>query len=75
MKSIFQPYGISDGLTEDISTLTLRVIAMKAVNGMLKGSRLIIPGFRNKVLYFLNRQATSWFRSSESLGSTLQPSL
>jgi short-subunit dehydrogenase len=76
MRSIFQPYGISDGLTEDISTLTIRMIAMKAVNGMLEGSRLIIPGFRNKLLYFLNRQAASWFRSSgESLGSALQPSL
>lgn len=76
LKSIFRPYEVSDGLGEEFSRLTPRMIAAKAVNGMLKGSRLIIPGFRNKLLYFLNRQATSWFRSTgESLGSALQPSV
>jgi len=74
MKSVFRPYEVSDGLVEDLSRLTPRIIAAKAVNGMLRGSRLIIPGFRNKLLYFFNRQATSWFRSAEeSLGSALQP--
>ncbi len=51
-------------------------VAMKAVNGMLRGDRLIIPGFWNRVQFFLNRQATNWFRSAdESLGSGLQPSV
>ncbi len=50
------------------------LIALKAVNGMLRGDRLIIPGFRNRVQFFLNRQATGWFRpTDENLGSTLQP--
>jgi len=61
---------------EDINALTPGVIAMKAVNGMLRGDRLIIPGFWNRVQFFLNRHATSWFRSTEeSLGSSLQPSV
>jgi len=61
---------------EDINTLTPGVIAMKAVNGMLRGDRLIIPGFWNRVQFFLNRHATSWFRSAEeSLGSSLQPTV
>lgn len=61
---------------EDLQALTPGIIAMKAVNGMLRGDRLIIPGFWNRVQFFLNRQATAWFRSTEdSLGSTLQPSV
>ncbi len=61
---------------EEIHTLTPGTIAIKAVNGMLRGDRLIIPGFWNRVQFFLNRQATSWFRSSdEALGSSLQPSV
>lgn len=54
----------------------LEAIAYKAVNGMLRGDRLIIPGFWNRVQFFLNRHATSWFRSAEeSYGSNLQPSV
>lgn len=67
----------SDGFfEEEFHTLTPGTIAIKAVNGMLRGDRLIIPGFWNRVQFFLNRQATSWFRSSdEALGSSLQPSV
>ena len=61
---------------EEILTLLPSIIAMKAVNGMLRGDRLIIPGFWNKVQFFMNRQATKWFRASEeSIESSLQPSL
>jgi short-subunit dehydrogenase len=61
---------------EDFLTLAPGYIAMKAVNGMLRGDRLIIPGLRNKVHFYLNRHATSWFRSvEESLDSGLQPSM
>jgi len=61
---------------EEILTLMPAMIAMKAVNGMLRGDRLIIPGFWNKVQFFLNRHATTWFRASEeSMESSLQPSL
>lgn len=50
------------------------MVALKAVNGMLRGDRLIIPGFRNRIQFFLNRQATGWFRpADETLGPTLQP--
>jgi short-subunit dehydrogenase len=76
MKRVVYDFEIFDGLTEEFNTLTPRIVAMKAVNGMLSGDKLIIPGFRNKLHFFLNRQATSWFRSSdESFGSSLQPSL
>ena len=61
---------------EELLTLLPSIIAMKAVNGMLRGDRLIIPGFWNKIQFFLNRQATKWFRASEeSMGSSLQPSM
>lgn len=61
---------------EDLQTLAPGFIAMKAVNGMLRGNHLIIPGLRNKIQYYLNRQATSWFRASEeSFDSGLQPSM
>lgn len=61
---------------EEILTLMPSIIAMKAVKGMLRGDRLIIPGFWNKVQFFLNRQANNWFRASEeSIESSLQPSL
>jgi short-subunit dehydrogenase len=67
---------VFDGLSEEIRILTPRLIAVKAINGMLRGDRLIIPGFRNKVRYFLSRQAHSWLRSNEeSMGSSLQPSM
>jgi len=59
---------------EDLRSLAPGLVAMKAVNGMLRGDRLIIPGLRNKVLFYLNRNATSWFRSAESsYDSGLQP--
>jgi short-subunit dehydrogenase len=61
---------------EDFLTLAPGYIAMKAVNGMLRGNRLIIPGLRNKIQFYLNRHATSWFRSvEESFDSGLQPSM
>jgi short-subunit dehydrogenase len=61
---------------EDLQTLGPGFIAMKAVNGMLRGNHLIIPGLRNKIQFYLNRQATSWFRASEeSFDSGLQPSI
>jgi hypothetical protein len=61
---------------EDFLTLAPGFIAMKAVNGMLRGDRLIIPGLRNKIQFYLNRHATSWFRSvEESFDSGLQPSV
>jgi len=56
--------------------MTPATVAMKAVNGMLRGDRLIIPGFWNKVSFYLTRHASSLFRASElSLGSNLQPSV
>ena len=76
-KNMMQQVEVSTGfLEEEGVTMTPGMIAMKAVNGMLRGDRLIIPGFWNRVQFFLNRQATAWFRASEeSLGSSLQPSL
>jgi len=77
IKNMMQQIEFKDGLfEEEINTLTPAMIALKAVNGMLRGDRLIIPGFWNRVQFFLNRSATSWFRSAqESLGSNLQPSV
>jgi len=61
---------------EEILTLMPSIIAMKAVKGMLRGDRLIIPGFWNKVQFFLNRQANNWFRAhEESVESSLQPTM
>lgn len=61
---------------EDLQTLAPGFIAMKAINGMLRGDHLIIPGLRNKLYFYLNRHATSWFRrTEESLDSGLQPSM
>jgi len=61
---------------EDFQTLAPGFIAMKAVNGMLRGDRLIIPGLRNRIQFHLNRHATSWFKSvEESFDSGLQPSM
>ena len=61
---------------EDLQTLAPGFIAMKAVNGMLRGDHLIIPGLRNKIQFYLNWNATSWFRTSEeSFDSGLQPSM
>lgn len=76
IKNMMQQIEFKDGLfEEEINTLTPAMIALKAVNGMLRGDRLIIPGFWNRVQFFLNRHATSWFRTTESLGSNLQPSV
>ncbi len=56
--------------------LTTSLIAMKAIKGMLRGDRLIIPGFRNKVQFYLSRQSNSWFRSAgEAFDQGLQPSM
>jgi short-subunit dehydrogenase len=61
---------------EDIQMLAPGMIAKKAINGMLRGDRLIIPGLRNKIQFYLNRHATSWFRGvEESFDSGLQPSM
>ena len=61
---------------EDIQMLAPAMIARKAINGMLRGDRLIIPGLRNKLMFYLNRHATSWFRSvEETFDSGLQPSM
>lgn len=60
---------------EDIQLLAPGMIAKKAINGMLSGESLIIPGLRNRIQFYLNRHATSWFRGvEESLDSGLQPS-
>lgn len=76
IRNMVAEFEVFDGLSDEINLLTPRLIAIKAVRGMLKGSRLIIPGFWNRVQYFLNRQATAWLRSAEeSLDSSLQPSL
>jgi short-subunit dehydrogenase len=77
LKNLMQQLEFKDGLfEEEIHTLTPGMIATKAVNGMLRGDRLIIPGFWNRVQFFLNRQATSWFRATEeTLESGLQPSV
>jgi short-subunit dehydrogenase len=76
IKNFVSEFEMFDGLSDEINAITPRLIAMKAVNGMLRGDRLIIPGFWNRVQFFLNRQATSWFRSAEeSIGSSLQPSV
>jgi short-subunit dehydrogenase len=60
------------------SSITPASIAEKGIQGMLRGDRLIIPGFWNRVYFFLNKQATSWFRStgdSWDSSSNLQPSV
>jgi hypothetical protein len=76
VRNVIHQMEFADELPEDPNALAPRMIAVKAVNGMLRGDRLIIPGFWNRVQFYLNRQATSWFRSSgESLGSSLQPSV
>lgn len=76
VKNIVPDFELFDGLSDEINILSPRLIALKAINGMLRGDRLIIPGFWNRIQFFLNRQATSWFRSAEeSLESGLQPSV
>jgi short-subunit dehydrogenase len=73
---ILQMENIGRIFEEDMQSLEPALIARKAINGMLKGDRLIIPGLRNKVLFYLNRHATSWFTAvEESLDSGLQPSM
>ena len=74
MKSLMQEFEVFDGLAGEINSMATQLIAVKAVNGMLRGDRLIIPGFRNKARYFLSRQASTLLRSSEeSLESYLIP--
>ena len=74
MNSLIQEFEVFDGLAGEINSMATQLIAVKAVNGMLRGDRLIIPGFRNKIRYYLSRQANSFLRSTEdTLGSSLQP--
>lgn len=68
----FEVFG---GLSEEIRSITPRLVAIKAINGMLRGDRLIIPGFRNKVRYFISRQTQHWLRTSGEGPGSLQPSL
>ncbi len=77
IKNVMQQMEFADGIfEEEFQNHTPANIAMMAVKGMLRGDRLIIPGFWNRVQFFLNRQATAWYRSSEeSFGSGLQPSV
>jgi short-subunit dehydrogenase len=76
IRNMAPDFEVFDGLSEEINFLTPRLIAIKAVNGMLRGSRLIIPGFWNRVQYYFNRQASTWLRrAGESLGGELQPSV
>ena len=73
---ILQMENIGRIFEEDFQQLAPGLIAKKAVNGMLRGDRLIIPGLRNKILFYMNRHATSWFRGvEESFDSGLQPSV
>ena len=68
--SVSPDFEVFDGLSNEIRTFGPRIVAVKAIKGMLRGDRLIIPGFRNKVRYFLSRQAHTWLRSSgESFAS------
>jgi short-subunit dehydrogenase len=85
--SIMHPAPIRSLLPETDETTGLNVtdsvaspasIAEKGIQGMLRGDRLIIPGFWNRIYFFLNKQATSWFRSSRGSWestSSLQPSV
>lgn len=77
IKSIVQQMeNIGRIFEEDVQTLEPALIARKAINGMLKGDRLIIPGLRNRMLFYMNRHATSWFTAVEdSYDSGLQPSM
>lgn len=58
-------FEISESTANASHTLTPGIIATKAVSGMLRGDRLIIPGFRNRIRFFLKRVATSWLSAAE----------
>jgi len=74
--NLMKDLDLSEEIPEHEQAMTPGLIAEKAVNGMLRGDRLIIPGFRNRVRFFLNRQLVSWFRSGPpSLDPGLQPSV
>lgn len=76
LKNLMQELELTDGIPGEDHAFTPGMIARKAVNGMLRGDRFIIPGFWNRVHFFLSRQVTSWFRSPQSsFGSNLQPSV
>ena len=77
IKSIMEKIELTGRLfEEEIMSLLPAMIAMTAIKGMLRGDRLIIPGFWNKVQFYLNRHATQWFRiKEEGMGSSLQPSM
>ena len=75
IKNLMQDLELINGYTQRDQVIAPGLIARKAVNGMLRGDRLIIPGFRNRVRYFMRRQIF-WLRSAHpSLGSSLQPSV
>lgn len=61
-KGLSPEFEMLDGLTEEVRYLAPRLVATKAVKGMLKGKRMIIPGFRNRMVYFLKGQARDWLR-------------
>jgi len=76
IRNLFPRFDMEAGLNTRDMAMTPEMIANRGIRGMLRGERVIIPGFWNRVQFFLNRQATSWFRSPhESLGSNLQPSV
>ncbi|RPI45371.1 MAG: SDR family NAD(P)-dependent oxidoreductase [Bacteroidetes bacterium] len=74
IRRIVQQLDLPRDMSEKPGALTPGMIAIKAVNGMLRGDRLIIPGFWNRVQFFLKRNANSWSRADdEGFGSSLQP--
>jgi len=76
VKNIIPEFDLFEGVSDGSPAINPSLIALKAINGMLRGDRLIIPGFWNKLQFFLNRHATSWFRAAEeSFDSGLQPSV
>lgn len=77
LKSMMQQMEYSDGVFEpEVPAFSPSLIALKAVNGMLRGDRLIIPGLWNRIQFILNHQLTNWFRSPlKGLESTLQASV
>jgi short-subunit dehydrogenase len=53
---------LADDYFNPMAAMVPRKIAEKAVNGMLSGARLIIPGFRNQVRFYLNKHTSFWFK-------------
>jgi short-subunit dehydrogenase len=78
IRNLITEPGESNMFDTQESTISPAAIAEKGIQGMLRGDRLIIPGFWNRIYFFLNKQATSWFRStgeSWDSSSSLQPSV